>query len=110
MPLTAFQPQGNTQLIAVTSVASSAVQVSAGNITGARISCDSSVYMAWASSSSVSASIPTTSTPASGFPLMYTSSGVRVAENFTLAPNAWVSFICPTSLGCNVWITPGYGN
>ena len=107
MPLNAFQPQGNTKLIAVTTDASAAVQVSTGNITGARITADNTVYMAWASSSSVTATVTTTAT-AGGTPLMFTSSGTRVGEIFTLAPNAWVSFITE-STATNVWVTPGYG-
>ena len=103
--LEAFQPQGNTILIAGTTTASVAVQPSTGSIIGCRISniATGVTYIAVSPSSGISAVIPTTSTPANGFPLLPNS-----AETFNVAPNFWLSAI--TSAGtAQIFATPGFG-
>lgn len=99
--LEAFQPQGNTQLVAVTTAPSAALQMP-GSIIGSRIRVDAACFFAFSVSSGVTCTIPTTSTPANGIPLM------PGAETFNLAPNAWLSFA--TSSGtANAWFTGGFG-
>lgn len=102
--LESFQPQGLTQLIAVTTSPSAAVQLSAPTV-GVRIKADAQVYFAFGSSagsSSLQASIPTTSTPANGIPLV-----ASAPESFNIGPNAWLSFISTAT--ANVNVTGGFG-
>ena len=101
----AFQPQGATSLIAATTTASAAVQVSTGAIQGVKVLTHGStqhVFLAFGPSTAT-AVLPTTATPANGMPLLPSSDGT-----FTIPPGGWVSAI--TSSGtCNVYLTPGIG-
>jgi hypothetical protein len=105
MPLTAFLPQGATALIAATTTASAAIQVSTGAIQGCKVVVQGStqhVFLAFGQSTAT-AVLPTTGTPALGMPVQPGSD-----QTFTIPPGAWVSAI--TSSGtANVFLTPGFG-
>ncbi len=101
----AFQEQGLTSLIAATTTASAAVQVSTGAIQGCKVLVQGStqhVFLAFGQTTAT-AVLPTTSTPADGMPVQPGSD-----NTFTIPPGGWVSAI--TSSGtANVFITPGIG-
>jgi hypothetical protein len=102
--LTAFLPQGNTTVIAVTTTASTGQQPSDGNIQGVLITNIGTVtaFVAFGGSD-VSAAIPTTSTPGSGFPIL-----PNTAQTFSVRPDFYVSAV--TSAGtCSLYATPGAG-
>jgi uncharacterized phage protein gp47/JayE len=107
MALNAFQPSGNTFLIAATSsTASTPTQVCAGSQQGMRIANTSTasvpVYVA-AGSSSVQAACPTTATPAAGVCIP-----AQTAVNLVTPPAGWLS--AATSAGSvSVFATPGFG-
>ena len=105
MALDAFQPQGLTSLIAATTTASAAIQVSTGAIQGCRVTVQGStqhVFIAFGQSTAT-AVLPTTSTPAAGMPLLPTTD-----RAFTMPPGGWVSAITASGTA-NVYITPGIG-
>lgn len=104
--LNAFQPQGNTVLIAATTAPSAGVQPSTGNIQGARIAnVGASVAFIAIGSSNVSASVPTTALPSTsnGIPIL-----PNTAEVFTIPPNGYIS-AATTSGAASVYVTPGFG-
>lgn len=109
MSLDAFQPQGLSQLIAATTTASTAIQLSAVGAPAARVVTDAAVFVAWGSStgsSGITATAPTTSTPANGMRMLANS-----LEVFTLGgQNLWLSFITSAAAGANVWVVGGYGS
>jgi hypothetical protein len=98
----AFRPQGNTTLFAATTTASSGQQISSGNVSGLRLYASAACFVA-IGSSTISAALPTTSTPGNGFPLP--SSGV---EKVGCAPGAYISVITATGTA-NVYATAGEG-
>lgn len=102
--LQAFQPQGNTSLIAATTTASAGIQPSTGAIVGMRVATVGSgpAYLAFGSST-VAAALPTTSTPGAGFPIQPNS-----VETFNFAPNTWLSAIT-TGGTVQVYATAGFG-
>jgi hypothetical protein len=103
--LEAFQPQGNASLIIATTTASAGIQPSTGGIIGCLLTNMGSgvVYIAASPSSAVAAVIPTTSTPATGTPILAGS-----AQTFNFAPNFWLSAL--TSSGtANINLQPGFG-
>lgn len=100
-----FQPQGNSQLIQVTTSASAALQLSGGTQT-VRVRNTSPVnpvYVAFGTSTVVAVN-ETTGTPANGIMLNVTS-----AEKFDVAPNCWFSFISTAAGPTPVYITQGFG-
>lgn len=105
MALDAFLPQGLTSLVIATTTASTAYRFSTGSIQGCKILVQGStqhVFTAFGQSSAI-ASLPTTSTPATGMPMHPNSD-----QTFSCPPGDFVSFI--TSSGtANVFITPGIG-
>jgi hypothetical protein len=104
MSITAFQPAGNTCLVAASSsTASTPTQVSTGSQQGMMISNPSTspVYVA-AGSSSVQAACPTTAVPCVG--LCVPSGQMRPLNT---PPAGWLS--AATSGGAaNVFATPGF--
>lgn len=100
----AFNPQGNTILIIATTTASAATQVSTGNVSGIRIATigAATAYVA-IGSSTVQAVLPTSSTPATGIPLLSNS-----AETFSARPGSYVSAIT-TSGTQSIYATAGEG-
>ena len=103
--LEAFQPQGNTMILTVTTTGTPAVQPSTGSIMGARIANlgGAIAYFAIGQSSTTFAVLPSSGTPANGIPIA--SGGV---ETFNLGPNFYLSAI--TSAGtATLSITPGFG-
>lgn len=111
MPLNAFMPQGNTYLVAAsssTSVAATQWSTVNGKM-GLYLSNPSSVtiYCAFGSSS-VQASMPSTSTPSAGFAIRSASDrSLNLTSNPT---NSWLSAV--TSAGTatpGLLITPGFG-
>ena len=104
MGLECFNPMGLTQLIAVTTTASTAMALNVP-AHGVRIRADAALHFAFGStagSSAITASIPTTSTPANGIPMLASS-----VEVFNIGPNAYLSFI--STAATNAWVTPGHG-
>lgn len=111
MALLAFQPQGNTVLVAATSSTSVApTQMSTAIPAGVLITNPStvSVYIAFGSSS-VAAGQPTTGTPCVGMCLP----GSMQPRAFVIPPstaNNWISAV--TSAGTaapGIFVTPGFG-
>lgn len=102
--LNAFQPQGNTALIAATTAASVGIQPSTGSIIGMRLAVVGSVpvFVAFGSSGVVAA-LPTTAVPGTGIPMQPNS-----VETFNFAPNTWLSAIT-TSGTAQLYATPGFG-
>jgi hypothetical protein len=102
--MSAFRPEGNTVLIAATTTATAAQQISTGSHQGMSVAIQGStqhVFVAFGVSTATAA-LPTTA-GASGSPVY-----PNTYRNFTVPPSAWVSVI--TSSGtANVWCTPGYG-
>ena len=100
-----FRPQGNTSLIAATTTASAAIQLTDGDIQGCKVLITGStqhVFLAFGQTTATAA-LPTTSTPAFGMPVQPASD-----QTFAIPPGAWVSAI--TSSGtANVWLSPGSG-
>jgi hypothetical protein len=106
MPLDAFQPQGLTQLISVTTTPSTAVLLSAPQV-GCRIQTDGLVHFAFGSSagsSLIQAAVASTSTPANGIPVLANS-----AEVFNIGAAAYVSLVSTAAGPTNVRLTPGFG-
>jgi hypothetical protein len=103
--LEAFQPQGNSTLIPITSSGgSTAVQVDTGSRMGYRLVNMSSDYAYVAfGSSTVVATAPTTSAAANGFPMV-----AGAVETFNLTPNCWISAVTTGATG-RLGITPGFG-
>lgn len=106
MSLTAFQPNGNSVLVAASSsTASTPTQVCAGNQQGMWIANNSTipVYLA-IGSSSIQAACPTTAVPCAGLSLP-----AGQCRPFTTSPAGWLS--AATSAGSAlVSATPGaYG-
>lgn len=106
MPLVAFQPQGNSTLIPVTSTGgSTALQGSTGYVYGYRLTNMSSDYQYVAfGTSTVVATAPVVGTPANGFPMV---SGA--VESFNLGPNTWISAVSTGATG-RLGVTPGFGS
>lgn len=115
MSLNAFQPQGNTVLVAASSsTGAAATQISTNpGVAGLRITYPTTtnlavpVYIALGSSS-VAAAVPTTSAPAAGMPIS-PGADVRLSypQNLT---NNWISAV--TSAGTaapGIFVTPGFG-
>ena len=107
MAIEAFQPQGLTQLIMVTTTPSTAVQM--GPQSGIRVVVDpvAKVHFAFGSStgsSGIQAALPTTSTPANGIPLL-----AGADATFNLVPNAYVSLISSAAGPTPVEIQSGFG-
>lgn len=108
MPLTAFQPQGPTKLVAATSsTASLATQVCTGSQQVMRVVNASTgtlnVYVA-AGTSSVQAACPTTAVPCEGVCIP-----AQSYVNLTVPPAGWLSAATSGS-SCNVFATAGsYG-
>lgn len=105
MALDAFLPQGNTSLIAATTTASAAIQVSTGAIQGLKALIQGStqhVFLAFGQTTAT-AVLPTTSTPAAGMPLQPGSD-----QTFSIPPGGWVSAITASGTA-NVYLTPGIG-
>lgn len=104
MPITAFQPSGNTALIAASSsTASTPTQVSTGSQAGMYVANPSTipVYLAFGSSL-VQAACPTTAVPCPGLCL-----AVGDARPFATPPAGWLS--AATSAGSAlVFATPGF--
>lgn len=104
MAITAFQPMGNTALIAASSsTASTPTQVSTGSQQGMFVSNPSTVpvYVA-AGSSSVQAAQPTTAVPCPGL-CVPAGQGLPI----TSPPSGWLSAV--TSAGSAlVFATPGF--
>lgn len=108
MPLTAFQPMGNTVLVAASSsTASTPTQVSTGSPPGMFLSNGSTipVYIATAATSAVQAACPTTAVPCPGMCIP-----VGWGVPITSPPGAWLS--AATSAGSALlFATPGaYGS
>lgn len=103
--LNAFQPQGNTALVSVTtSTAIAATQVCTGNQQGMYLAnmSTNAIYLAMGSSS-IGASLPSTTTPSAGTCLP--AGGYRA---FTCPPAGWLSAV--TSAGtATLYATPGFG-
>lgn len=108
MAIEAFQPQGNTQLIQVTTTPSTAIQLGVAQ-SGVRIVTEggAKVHFAFSSSagsSALQAALPTTSTPANGNPLL-----PNTDATFNIGPNAWLSFISSSPGPTPVEVTAGFG-
>lgn len=103
--LTAFQPQGLTQVFSVTTTPTSAFQLSAATF-GVRFQAEGQVHFAFGSSagsSAISCAIPTTAVPANGIPL------INSVEAFNIGQSAWLS-LCSTAPGPTpVRVTGGFG-
>lgn len=105
MALDAFLPQGDTSLIAATTTASAAIQVSTGAIQGMRVLLQGSTQHAFLAvgQSTATAALPTTSTPGAGMPFL-----PNAASPLTIPPGGWVSAITASGT-VNVYLTPGIG-
>lgn len=109
MTLAAFQPQGNTVLVAATSSTSVApTQISTGNASGAYIANPSTALAIYCAigSSTVSASCPTTSAPG-GMCIPF-----GTARTVTIAPSSnlnWISAVTSGGAANGLFVTPGFG-
>ncbi len=108
MSANAFTPSGDTALIAVTSTASTGVQVK-GNIANATSRMIQNLgtkvaYLAWGATDTP-AVVPVAGTPHNGIPIQ---AGVVLILSFP--PNAYFSAICAGSDSTSLTITPGEGN
>jgi hypothetical protein len=107
MSFTAFQPSGNTCLVAATSsTASTPTQVSTGSQQGMYVVNGSTatlmVYLAFGQTSAVQAACPTTAVPCSGLALP-----AQMAVKVHTPPGGWLS--AATSAGAaSVFATPGF--
>jgi hypothetical protein len=111
MALNAFQPQGNTVLVAATSstaVAATQITTSVG-VAGCYVANPSSalaIYIAFGTSA-VAAACPTTAVPAVGMCIPF-----GTARTFTIAPssaNNWISAVTSGGSANGVFVTPGFG-
>jgi hypothetical protein len=109
MGWSAFRAEGNTQAVAVTTVASTAVQALSFNgepICNNFILSNATtqpVFVAVGPTNSVTAVIPVPGTPQRGYWL-----GPNAAQSVTESPNTWFSAIAGTGTS-TVYITPGDG-
>lgn len=111
MSLDAFQPQGNTVLIAATSSTGVApTQLSTGNVMGCRLANPTTVLVYVAiGSSTVQAAAPTTAAPALGMPLQPSQPPQTFNFSPSLASN-WLSAITTGGSGLpGILATPGFG-
>lgn len=104
MPLSTFQPQGNTALVLATTTASAPQQPSTGSIQGLLLT-NQSTNDAWVAFgvSTATAVLPTTSTPSAGMPLLQ-----RSQATFGVPPNVWLSAITTAGTAA-IYATPGFG-
>jgi hypothetical protein len=99
-----FQGDGNTSLVTLTT-SSQSWQVSTGSQIACRVVTFGSsgpVYIALGSSS-VTAVVPTSGTPALGMPVQ-----ANTEHEFTARPNMWIAALT-TSAGGTLAVTPGSG-
>lgn len=85
-----FRPQGLSQLVAVTTAPSAALQLGIPGLPSVRIKTDADLFYAYgtsAGSSNIQCTVPTTSTPANGIDMVGPS-----VEVFGCGPGAWFSF------------------
>lgn len=106
MPLNAFQPQGQTLILASTLASATTVQPStAGGIQGMMVTNLSTLdaYVVF-STTGIAAVAPTTAVPAVGHMAILQ----RETYIFTTPPNCYVSAIT-TAGQANLALTPGFG-
>lgn len=102
-----FRAMGNSMLFSLTTTPSVAVQLSTGNVPGARfLSIANGGWFAASNSSGVLVAIPTTATPGNGVP--FALANKNFVEAFDIGPKAWVSF-GTTNGTAKVHVTPGIG-
>ena len=104
--LDAFQPQGNSVIIAVSTTPTTGIIVSTGGCMGYRVANVGAAlcYVTFAGSA-VTCTLPTSAAPAPAIPIFY-----GTAEAFNLAPNTFFSAMCSSAAGATTLvITPGFG-
>lgn len=118
MSLNAFQPQGNTVLVAASSstgLAATQLSTSPGAVQGVRLCYPSTggvgagvpIYVA-IGSSAVAAAVPTTGVPWTGFPIPAGTERVIYAPGGT--SYNWISAVTSAGIAApGLFATPGYG-
>jgi hypothetical protein len=110
MALNAFQPQGNTVLVAASSSTGLApTQISTGNVMGAYLANPSSALAIYCAigTSTVAASVPTTAVPGVGMCIPFGTARTVVIPASSAAN--WISAVTSAGTANGLFVTPGFG-